>query len=173
MIKKALQKVALRVLKATEIKYKLEDDVLYPERMERRSTPEYKHNHDQLVHKDGIKCFMCEMMEVESDPAHPLETHHIFEHSEENSMDFEKMQRIFDKGKVDFHGYSAKLKGTPVTSVDDIRNLIVMCKYHHIMKGCSAHRNSFAMFFTQMVAKTGVEILKGAIPRWKKGDKTA
>lgn len=136
----------------------------YPTHPHRSESAEYKHNHDQLVNKDKFPCFVCDMLGMNKLQSEHLETHHyVIEWAEWNSADPTKVQKLFDNGVFDFYGYSKKLHGQDVKSPDDIRNLLVLCPLHHRGKGTGIHESSTPMWTSQIVAKDGVEILKGSI----------
>jgi hypothetical protein len=103
------------------------------------------------------------MLKMTPNPDEHLETHHfVIEWAAWESADPLKVQKLFDDGWVDFYGYSTKLKGSKVDSPDDIRNLIVLCPLHHRGKGVGIHETSTPIWMSQLVAKDGTEILKGA-----------
>jgi hypothetical protein len=66
-----------------------------------------------------------------------LQVHHMQEFCFENITDFEKLKDFLMRW--DTYGYSEKMKDEPITSVDDIRNLIVLCQPHHTGKGTGIH----------------------------------
>jgi hypothetical protein len=69
------------------------------------------------------KCFVCN---ATSD----LQSHHFLaEWSEADLVDFNLLKWLAEI--FDIYGYGAKMKDTPITSVDDIRNQMVLCQPHH------------------------------------------
>lgn len=59
-----------------------------------------------------------------------LQVHHFLaEWSEAELVDFVKLKRLAEV--FDIYGYAAKMKDTPMTSVDDIRNLMVLSQPFH------------------------------------------
>jgi hypothetical protein len=140
----------------------------YPTHPHRSDSPEYKKNHDILIDEDKRPCFVCDRLGMKQLPTEHLETHHfVIEWAEWENADPIELQKLFDDGVIDFYGYSKKLKGEPVRSPDDIRNLLVLCPLHHRGKGTGVHETSIPMWFSQIVSKNGVEMLKGAIKNHK------
>lgn len=81
------------------------------------------HKSCQKLQDDGhYKCFICGSTEN-------LEVHHFIEFSFEEIIDYNKMKELLSI--FDFYGYSKEMIDEPITSVDDIRNLIVIDREHH------------------------------------------
>lgn len=59
-----------------------------------------------------------------------LQVHHFLaEWSEGELVDFEKLKRLAEM--FDPYGYGAAMKDTPITSIDDIRNMLVLSQPFH------------------------------------------
>jgi hypothetical protein len=154
------------VVNAHEQCHTITEILEYPTHPHRSESPEYKRNHHTLVYEEKRPCFVCELIGLPPIAGEYLETHHyLVEWAEWENADAEKIRRLFDNGVFDFYGYSEKLRGKPVESPDDIRNLVVLCPLHHRGKGVGIHETSGPMWNSQLVAKSGVEVLKGALDR--------
>ncbi|UOF90748.1 hypothetical protein LSG31_00250 [Fodinisporobacter ferrooxydans] len=64
----------------------------------------------------------------------------------------------------DVYGYGRLLKNQPITSVDDIRNMMVLCQEHHTGvdhenggSGTGIHELTFPVWLIQKLAKRGVD----------------
>lgn len=157
-----------RYVQAHEQKHVITEYLEYPTHPHRSDSAEYERNHAKLVHQDKHPCFVCELLGLPDDSL-PLETHHfVVEWSEWENADAEKILSLFDRGVFDFYGYSKQLHGQPVRSPDDIRNLVVLCALHHRGPGVGVHESSGPMWFSQLVARNGTEILKGALSKHAK-----
>lgn len=152
-------------VEAHEQKHTITEFVEYPTHLHRSESAEYKRNHHILVFEENRPCFVCDLLNLPKHPM-PLETHHfVVEWAEWGNADPNKVQKLFDDGVIDFYKYSLKLNGKPVESPDDIRNLQVLCATHHRGKGDGIHETTSPSFFSQMVAKDGIEVLKGSLKR--------
>jgi len=117
----------------------LHETVVIPEHGERDTTA-FRRSVERLK-KDGFYfCAICG--EVKN-----LQVHHISEFCFENITDFNKLKDVLIR--FDIYGYGELLKDEPITSVDDVRNLIVLCQPHHTGKGTGIHYLSFPMFLAQ------------------------
>ncbi len=149
-------------VKAHETKHTFTEIVEDPEHEQRSASAEFERNRKQLIITDRHGCFVCELLNLPPSP-HPLEAHHFLcEWSEWNDADGSKMQRVFDLGVFDFYGYSKKLQGCDVKSPDDIRNLVILCMKHHRASGIGIHDTTAPLWFSQSVAKDGIDILEGS-----------
>lgn len=112
------------------------------------------HKSVQRLREDGhYKCFVCKTGEH-------LQVHHISEFSFENIVDFNKLKEFLLK--FDPYGYSALLKNQPITSIDDVRNMLVLCQEHHTGidkadggSGIGIHGITFPVFVIQCVCIDG------------------
>lgn len=87
----------------------------------------------------------------------PLEGHHWgCEDSLWNDCDPVKLKRVLEA--FDPYGYSAAMKDIPITSVDDIRNLILLCIAHHRDVGIGVHHISMPPWIAQASAREGIAV---------------
>ena len=110
-----------------------------------RNTTAFRKSVNQLKADGHFKC-LCGATEN-------LEVHHISEFCFEEDTDFVMLEKILMH--FDPYGYSKAMIGQPITSVDDIRNLIVLCKPHHTGKGTGVHEMDFPLWIRQFVSLNG------------------
>ncbi len=152
----------MKEVKAHETKHTFTEIEEYPEHEQREVSAEFERNRKQLLEVDQRPCFVCDLLDLPPS-RHPLEAHHFLcEWATWYSADPVKMQKLFDLGVIDFYGYSKKLKGCAVKSPDDIRNLLILCAKHHRASGIGIHATTGPLWFSQSVAKDGIDILKGS-----------
>lgn len=127
-------------------------DVEYPEHAQRTESAEFEQNKRTLVTKLDTPCFSCGSKDHR-------EVHHwCIEWSEWDNADPAKvLQRLH---QMDIYGYAAQLGDKPVSSPDDIRNLVVICASCHRGAGVGIHLVPFPNWISQVVAKDGVRVLK-------------
>jgi hypothetical protein len=91
-----------------------------------------------------------------------LQVHHFLaEWSEADLVDFDKLKLLAEK--FDIYGYAAKMKDIPMTSVDDIRNLLVLNQEFHTGTNSTAgnptgiHNLVFPFWISQINCKKGMD----------------
>jgi len=113
----------------------------------KRDASEFRRSVKKLKQDNLYRCFVCNSQER-------LQVHHIAEFSLANVINYEKLKKFllcFDP-----YGYSGKIKNVPLESVDDIRNLLVLCQEHHnnvnkLGTGTGIHNLSFPSWTIQCV----------------------
>lgn len=77
-----------------------------------------------------------------------------------NIIDYEKLKAFVEEWDV--YGYGRLLKNKPLTTVDDLRCLIVLCQHHHTgvdhadgNSGTGIHSLTFPAWLIQKLAKEG------------------
>jgi hypothetical protein len=134
---------------AHEQRETLHEDVLYPEHVQRTESEEFRRNKRVLIRKLDLPCWV-------SGSREKREVHHIFEWSLWPSLDPE---RVLDAlHAFDPYGFTARDPETPITSPDDIRNLLVLSEKFHRGIGTGVHKISFPIWLPQRAVKPGVEI---------------
>jgi hypothetical protein len=127
-------------------KLTITEEMVDPEHVERKPSVIFEKARKQLI-SEGHKCWICGSSEK-------LESHHFLcEWSEENLVDFNKLKElalIFD-----IYGKSKELINEPMTTVDDIRNQMILCKNHHTAKETGIHFTTFPFWIMQKVCKDG------------------
>lgn len=127
-------------------------DVEYPAHAQRSESPEFAANKRQLVTKLDTPCFSCG---CKTD----REVHHLLiEWAEAEFADWEKVAKLAHH--FDIYGFAAQLGDKPITTPDDIRNLVVICARCHRGAGTGIHLVPFPNWISQAAAKDGVTILK-------------
>ncbi len=111
-------------------------------------SPEFEKNRSHLIHECGYGCWTCGAKE-------DLEAHHIFEWSMWPDVDPAKMQAVLKL--LDFYGFSAK-DSSPISTPDDIRNLLILCSKHHRGKDNGIHTLTFPIWLVLKVLKDGIDI---------------
>jgi hypothetical protein len=132
----------------------LTEVVVIPAHTERVESKEFKNTKKKLRQDGNYKCWICKATEN-------LEVHHFgAPWAMANDVDFDKLKDLLIH--FDIYGYSKKLADKPIETVDDIRNVIVLCKEHHndgrtdgVANGI--HNISFPAWIMQKVKKDNVE----------------
>lgn len=132
------------------------------------SETKYRENREKVMEEDDGSCWCCGRTPDELPDGVNMEAHHCpVEFSLWPAADPDKMQEVFDSGKIDWHGFSEKLKGEPVTSVHDPRNMMRLCSECHredpADKGHytgGAHNMTMALWFFQLVMEDGYDLFK-------------
>lgn len=139
-----------KIIKRRIAKRKLIETVVIPEHKERKVSKEFIQAKKQLKKDGNYKCWICGCTEK-------LHVHHFFcEWSLQEHCDYEKLKELVET--FDIYGYGEKMKDIPITSVDDVRNMMVLCQEHHtggITKDGSAngiHNLSFPIWISQKVS---------------------
>lgn len=123
-----------------------------PEHKQRKGESKLFHDNVKQLKLDGFyKCFV-------SGSTQNLQTHHLIcEWSLENKVDFSKLKKMCEI--FDPYGYSAKMKDIPMTSVDDIRNLLVLSRKFHEEKVTGIHNCTFSAWVSQLVCRDNEETI--------------
>ncbi len=118
-----------------------------------RDTATFRHSVNRLKEDGHYQCFV-------SGGTDKLQVHHICEFSLEHCVDFDKLKAFLLK--FDPYGYSNLLINTPITSIDDVRNMLVLDQEHHTGvdhedggSGIGIHETSFPVWVIQVVCKNG------------------
>ena len=127
--------------------------VITPDHENRTESPDFRFAKDKL-RSDGIyECWVCGCKEK-------LQLHHYgAEWSLAKTVDFIVLKKFLEEWDV--YGYGKKLKNKPITTVDDIRNMMWLCAEHHtginntIGNGTGVHSMTFPIFIAQKLAKKG------------------
>lgn len=108
----------------------------------------FKKNKRLLVEEHGFGC---------AAPAcgshDKLEVHHIAEWCGATWYDFDLLKEFLHY--IDPYGFSKAYARKPLESVDDIRNLIVLCARCHRERPFAIHKVPFPQFVMQAVVKSG------------------
>lgn len=133
-------------------KHTLNEIVITPAHGDRDTTA-FRHSVQRLKDDGHYQCFV-------SGKRDNLQVHHICEFSLEHCFDFEKVKAFLLKH--DIYGYSRLLVNTPIESVDDVRNLMVLNQDYHTgvdkengSSGIGIHDTTWPIFVAQCVCKDG------------------
>ncbi len=135
-------------------KCQLTEVVITPEHADRTESAEFRQAKARLKADGHFKCWVCGTTE-------DLQVHHFgLEWSLENIADFDKLKQFVEEW--DPYGYGRLLRNQPITSADDVRNMLVLCQAHHTgvdhedgNSGTGIHDLTFPVFVIQKLAKTG------------------
>lgn len=133
---------------------KIFESVVTPEHETRTASAEFMKSKEKLKEDGHYQCWVCGSTKN-------LQVHHYAaEWSLADCVDFNKLKAFCEEW--DPYGYGKLLKDTPINSVDDIRNLLVLCQAHHTgvnheneNSGTGIHSLSFSAFIIQKIAKDG------------------
>ena len=110
--------------------------------MERVESELFKANKKRLK-QEQRGCFICGATE-------DLEVHHLVcAYAKQQEVDYEQLKAACLS--FDIYGYSEKMVTEPITSVDDIRNLILLCEGHHKRMDHGIHNVTFGDWIMQRV----------------------
>jgi hypothetical protein len=134
-------------IKEHEITRHLTEVVITPEHAERTESAEFRCSKETL-RKDGhYECWICGSTEK-------LQVHHYgAEWSLASDTDLEKLKLLLEQWDV--YGYGRLLKSRPLLSVDDVRNMMILCQEHHMGKKHGIHEITFPAWIIQKVCKAG------------------
>ncbi len=140
----------------------LKEIVITPEHVKRSESEEFRRSKERLRADGHYACWVC-------GAADDLQVHHYgLEWSLANIADWDKVKAFCEEW--DPYGYGRLLRNTPMTSPDDIRNLLVLCADHHTGvdhadggSGTGIHEITFPVFLIQKLAKTGVHAVPQAM----------
>ncbi len=125
------------------------DVAAHPQR--KGESPEFTAAVKRLQEDGHHKCFICGTEE-------DIECHHFLcEWSLASEADFAKLFRLAQI--FDVYGYGRLLQNKPIDTVDDIRNLMNLCKAHHIERATGIHSTTFSAWVSQCLAKDGINIV--------------
>ena len=135
-----------------EVVRHLTEVVIYPYHAKRAESEEFRKNKQRLKDDGHFRCWVCGKTDG-------LAVHHFgCEWALADICDFDKLKKFCET--FDPYGYGNLLMHRPMSSVDDIRNLLVLCEEHHVggSKDGSAngiHEITFPVWLIQKLAKTG------------------
>jgi hypothetical protein len=138
-----------KIVKSHKEERTIKEVVIYPDHVKRKESEEFKKSKERLKEDGHFKCWVC------GDTEH-LEVHHFgCEWALEEDVDFDKLKELLEE--FDPYGYGKLLKNKPLTSVDDIRNMLVLCEKHHRHPEEGIHETTFPIWIIQRLTKQGIE----------------
>ena len=112
-----------KTVPAHDMVRRLTEIVHTPEHVQRKESSMFRDSKKRLRQDGHYFCYVCKSEE-------DLQVHHYGgEWSLENVLDMNKLKEFLEEWDV--YGYGKLLKNKPLTSVDDIRNMMVLCQEHH------------------------------------------
>lgn len=110
--------------------------------MERIESNLFRANRAKLKAEQG-GCFICGSTE-------DLEVHHfVCAYAKRQNVDFNLLKAACES--FDVYGYAAAMHTVPMDSVDDIRNLVLLCEGHHKRIDHGIHNVPFGDWIIQKV----------------------
>ncbi len=128
--------------------------VIDPDHGDRTESPEFTAAKHRLKEDGHYKCYVCGTDKN-------IQIHHrISEYMFNNITDYAKLKEKVEEWDV--YGYGRLLRNKPITSVDDIRNMLALCQGHHTgvdhennKTGTGIHDVDMSTFWIMVVALDG------------------
>ena len=118
------------------------------------STRDFDHAVTTLKALGHVACWVCGATE-------DIQYHHFGgEKCESENIDYGKM--LDTLRLLDPYGIARAMTDTPLTTVDDPRNLVALCRQHHIEQCTGIHMTPFPIWILQRVVKDGVVVIPNA-----------
>jgi hypothetical protein len=141
------------VVQAHMMKRSLTEVVITPAHAKRKESKEFKASKKRLRQDGHYKCWVCGSTQK-------LQVHHYGgEWSLESSLDLNLLKEFLMEWDV--YGYSRLMRNLPLTTVDDVRNMMVLCQKHHTGKEHGIHEITFPVWITQKLDKVGHPTIPG------------
>lgn len=130
----------------------LHEVVITPEHAQRTESEEFRRNKERLRQDGHYRCYVCgtdQNIQIH---------HHAVEWSLAEVADWEKVKTYCEE--FDPLGYGKLLRNKPMSSPDDIRNLLPLCQEHHTgvdhadgNSGTGIHSLTYPIFLIQKLAR--------------------
>lgn len=134
----------------------LHDFAIDPDHVERSESAEFRSAKERLRQDGHYQCWVASCRSTEHLQVHHLGAEWMFA----NVVDFERLKAFLEA--FDPYGYSKLLRNKPIESVDDIRNMLVLCQPHHTgvdhedgNGGTGIHSVTFPTWASQCVTVDG------------------
>ena len=139
------------VTKPHEMQRSLREDVIVPGHEKRTESAEFRAAKERLKADGHHVCYVCGSPD-------DIQIHHYgCEWSLAGDCDFDKLKAFLLKW--DAYGYSNLLQHQPLSSVDDVRNMMALCREHHVQADTGIHEVSFPVWIIQLIeTKRGIAI---------------
>lgn len=135
------------VVQAHKMVRMLKEIVITPAHAKRKESKEFRASKKRLRQDGHYKCWVCNSTTT-------LQVHHYggeWSLQSDFAMDLLKQFLL----EWDVYGYSRLMINLPLTTVDDVRNMMVLCQKHHTGKEHGIHEITFPVWITQKIAKVG------------------
>lgn len=133
----------------------IRDVVIDPDHVQRTESPEFRASKERLRADGHHKCYVCG-----TDKNIQIH-HHAVEWSLSAVADWAKVKAYCEE--FDPLGYGRLLRNQPMTSADDVRNMLPLCQAHHTgvdhedgNSGTGIHSLTFPSWIIQKLAKDGL-----------------
>jgi hypothetical protein len=141
--------MATRILPEFKDMDTFKESIIIPERPERSYSSIFEKSKKKLKADGHYNCWICGSIEN-------LQIHHyLCEWALGNVCNLERLKEVSEV--FDVYGYGNAMKDTPIISVDDIRNLMVLCRLHHIQTYTGVHNLTFTTWLIQKIEKDNVD----------------
>lgn len=138
------------IVQAHAMRRNLTEVVITPAHVKRKESKEFRTAKKRLKQDGHYLCWVC-------GSTNQLQVHHYGgEWSLEADIDMDKLKQFLLD--FDVYGYSRLMRNLPLTTVDDVRNMMVLCQEHHtggtgdgIANGI--HNITFPVWISQKIAK--------------------
>lgn len=121
----------------------LTENIIIPEHEERTETPDFTQAKNQLRIDGHFYCWICGTTEN-------IEVHHFWaEWCLSKIVNLTVVKALC--ALFDIYGYSKKYADKPFESINDIRQMMCLCKKHHTGKGTGIHCVDFVTWIAQKV----------------------
>jgi hypothetical protein len=144
------------VVEAHEIKRTITEIVIDPSHADRTESKEFRRSKVRLKQDGHFYCYVCGAEEN-------IQVHHLAEYCFGTIIDFQKLKVFLEE--FDPYGYGRLLRNKDLTTVDDVRNCICLCRAHHIEKGTGVHELTFPTWLVQKLAKVDPVPQEGETPK--------
>lgn len=121
--------------------------IIDPRHAHRRNTKAFRASKRRLKEDGHYRCYIC------GSATQPEAHHYGCEWMQEEDVDLDELKAFLLSWDV--YGYSHLLQHRPITTVDDVRNLMVLCKPHHVERLTGIHEMTFSWWIMQKLAKQG------------------
>lgn len=133
---------------AHEIKRTLTEVVIDPSHVERKESSEFRKSKARLKKDGHFHCYICGATEE-------MQVHHMAEYCFETIVDFAKLKEFCEE--FDPYGYGRLLRNNPMTSIDEVRNCLCLCRTHHVEKLTGIHESTFPIFIIQKLCRADAD----------------
>jgi hypothetical protein len=136
--------------------------MIVPEHADRTESPEFRSAVKRLKEDGHYVCWMSGLRDGDKRPDGTivdLQVHHLFmEYCLAADCDFDKLKRMAEEW--DIYGYGRLMRNTPITSIDDIRQMLCLDVIWHIGGATDGVANGihfipFPYWISQKIALAG------------------
>ena len=139
----------------------LREVVIVPDHAKRAESAEFRGTKERLKADGHYRCWVCGAVE-------DLQVHHFgIEWSLAHVADWDRVKAFVEEW--DPYGYGRLLRNQSLTSADDVRNMLVLCRNHHTGVdradgggGTGIHEITFPVWLVQKLAKRGIDAVPQA-----------